>query len=84
MTKFAKSSHSRYLNKLKTIYPGNSSVRSPTFSERITHPEFRMVLPMYPKTNVSMNGSDAKPSKFLSTLTICPLRICLKVKAKIS
>jgi len=64
MTKYAKSSYARYLKKLKTIYPDNTSVRSTLgVYDRITHREFKSVLPMAPKENVALRGSDVKPSK---------------------
>lgn len=53
------------------MYPGNKSTRSPmgVVNDRITHNEFKMVLPMYPKPNVAMRGSDSKPSKLLKTFS---------------
>lgn len=71
MTKFAKSSNSKYLKKLKTMYPVKQSTRSPygVINDRITHNEFKMVLPMYPKDNVSMKGSNTKPCNYFS---YCP------------
>lgn len=66
MKKFAKSSYSMYLKKLKTLYPDNTSVRTTLgLYDRLTHREFKMVLPLAPKQNVAMKGSDVKPSKSL-------------------
>lgn len=62
----AKSSYSRYLKKLKTIYPNNKSVRNPLEinQNRLTHREFKLVLPMAPKDNVSLKGANTKPGMY--------------------
>ncbi len=62
--KFPKSPNSRFLKMLKTQPPAGSSSRTTVgaVNDRITHREFKVVLPMLPKPNVAVRGSDSKPS----------------------
>lgn len=61
--KYVKSSYSQYLKKLKASNPNNSSIRDPygAVHERITHKEFKLVLPLVLKDSVSGKGSNVKP-----------------------
>lgn len=81
MKKFAKSSYSMYLKKLKTLYPDNTSVRTTLgLYDRLTHREFKMVLPLAPKPNVAMKGSDVKPSKSLPKSANSPQLIFIHIR----
>lgn len=62
--KYTKSPYSQYLKKLKALYPDNSSPRWTygVVNDRLTHREFKMVLPFIPKQHVAMKGSQEKPS----------------------
>lgn len=61
--KYVKSSYSQYLKKIKSSYTTNTSIRDPygAVHERLTHKEFKLVLPMVLKDTVSGKGSNVKP-----------------------
>lgn len=66
--KYIKSSYSRYLKKLKCSNPNGESVRAPygSVNETITHKQFKLVLPMILKDNISGKGSSLKPGDTFS------------------
>ncbi len=61
--KYPKSSYSKFMKKLRISYENNSSLRNPQthLTDRLTHREFKLVLPMIPRDNVSGKGSSLKP-----------------------
>jgi hypothetical protein len=65
MKKYAKTSYSNYLKSIKDTYTSNSSIRAcyGVVHERLRHRQFKLVLPMIPKDNISGKGSNIKPGK---------------------
>lgn len=63
--KYIKSPYSKYLKKLQCSNPNGASVRAPygSVNELITHKQFKLVLPMVLKDNISGKGSSMKPGK---------------------
>lgn len=61
--KYIKSSYSKYMKRLQCSNPNNASVRDPYFSSNdlITHKQFKLVLPMVLKDNVSGKGGNLRP-----------------------